>query len=153
MKASTILAVIFLGALLAAVILSLSLPFKARVGPLLVGIPGVILCLLLIFRESFAKKQESGEAQSSARVGGVVVRLKEFWSSYSEIALSLAGFLTAIFLVGLIPGICLSIFAYLKLTRHGWLMSVVQGIIAFVLLYGVFHLLMGVTFYKGVLFE
>ena len=152
MRASTILAVIFLCVLLAGVLLALPLSVKAKVGPLLVGIPGVILCLILIIKESLTQKQSTSAGQSSYGGVSIAIRLKEFWDSYSEIVLTVTGLLAAIYLTGLIPGICLTIVVYLKLTHHSWFMSVVQGIVAFALFYGVFYLVLGVTLYRGVLF-
>ncbi len=135
---------VFLGG---ALYLSFSFPKEAKVLPLFVLIPGVVLAGWNFFAElkhakSVPQEGEKEKADHDARRGHYQLLL-------AAVALPLLSWL-----FGVTVGIPLFIFVYLRwVSGEGWGSTIFSTVLSWAILYGGFEVLMRKTFEKGLLIE
>ena len=126
-------------------LLALGLPQKAAFMPLLVGIPGAILCLwqlvLDLRRPPVADKKADDETVGETR-------------SEIEIFLWLGAFSGMIIGFGFVIGGPFVVAAFLRLgNRESWQIALIAGAGTFAVVYGVFILLLELPLFQGLVLE
>ncbi len=140
----TITTLVMLAIFAGASVLALDLPAKARFFPLLIGIPGALLCawqLVLDLRRASdppeTAAQEAGAGRSEAEV---FVWLALFFGT-------LAGF-------GFILGAPLIVTAFVRFSsRESWQNALFAGAGTFAVMYGVFIWLLELSLFQGLVLE
>lgn len=136
---SLVMFLLFAGACL----IALDLPQKAAFMPLLVGIPGAILCLwqlILDLRRAPDAPPDRDEAEEGR--------------SETEVFLWLGGFAVAIIGFGFIVGGPLIVAAFVRLSSgESWKNAIVAGAGTFAVIYGVFILLLELPIFQGLVLE
>ena len=142
-KATTLfMLLLFVGACL----IALGLPGKAAFMPLLVGIPGGLLCLaqlVLDFRgeEADKERKDAGGDDDDGK-------------SETEMFVWLILFTAAIVGFGFIVGGPLIVTLFIRVSsRESWLRALFGGIGTFCVLYGVFGWLLELSLFKGFVLE
>ena len=133
-----------LGLFTSACILALSLPQKAAFMPLLIGIPGAILCLWQLVIDLRRGPEVVEEKEEVAEQG----------TSELVIFLWLAGFAVAIIGFGFIVGGPFIVFAFVKFSSdESWKNALAAGAGTFAVVYGVFILLLELPLFQGLVLE
>ena len=133
-----------LGLFTGACILALSLPQKAAFMPLLIGIPGALLCFWQLVIDLRREPEISEEKEEVAEEG----------TSELVIFLWLAGFAVAIIGFGFIVGGPLIVFAFVKFSSNeSWKNALAAGAGTFAVVYGVFILLLELPLFQGLVLE
>lgn len=126
-----------------ACILALGLPQKAAFMPLLIGIPGALLCLwqlIIDLRRPADAPPDRDEAENGR--------------SEAEVFLWLGAFAVAIIGFGFIVGGPLIVLAFVKLSSgETWKNAFVAGAGTFVVVYGVFILLLELPLFQGLILQ
>ncbi|MDU8941761.1 tripartite tricarboxylate transporter TctB family protein [Ovoidimarina sediminis] len=126
-----------------ACVLALGLPQKAAFMPLLVGIPGALLCLwqlvLDLRRPADAPPDKDEAAEGKSEI---------------EVFIWLGAFAIAIIGFGFIVGGPLIVLAFVKLSRdETWVNALIAGAGTFAVVYGVFILLLELPLFQGLVLE
>lgn len=151
MKASRIFTFIFLVFVLFIILYSLRYNEQARFGPLLVGILAAILIIIQLGREYFGKPM-SEKAKTSDGGNGPAAGFRKNYLSYIEIAACLIGLLVLVYVLGILIGFVLFIFAYLKLHREGWVLTIALAFGIPAMIYGIFDFALRMELYQGIIF-
>lgn len=126
-----------------ACVFALGLPQKAAFMPLLIGIPGSLLCLwqlILDLRRPADAPPERDEVAEGR--------------SETDVFLWLGAFAVAIIGFGFIVGGPLVVLAFVKLSSgENWKNALVAGAGTFVVIYGVFILLLELPMFQGLILE
>ena len=136
---------IMLGLFVGACLLALGLPNKAAFMPLLIGIPGAMLCTAQLVIDLRHKATEpAGEAADTENEG--LSELTSFvWLGL--FAGSLLGF-------GFIAGAPIIVAAYVKFaSRDTWGSALFAGAGTFVVMYGMFIWLLELSLFQGLILE
>jgi len=152
MKASRALTLIFFAFVLFTILYSLRYGDQARFGPLVIGIPAAVLIITQLARESFIKKSMPEEGKTSGGDKELAAGFKENYLSYIEIAACLIGLLALVYVFGILIGFAFFIFAYLKLHKEGWVLSISLALGIPALMYGIFDFALRMALYQGILF-
>lgn len=128
-----------------ACVLALGLPQKAAFMPLLIGIPGVILCLwqlvLDLRRPPDTRKAPDGEAEGEGR-------------TELEIFLWLAAFSVALIGFGFVLGGPLVVLAFVRFASgESWQNALLAGAGTFAVVFGVFIWLLELPLFQGLILE
>ncbi len=157
-----------LAVIIAFVVMSFSYSAKARLFPLIVGIPGVIIGFVLIASEKWSGLLKPFEVN----IGTDVKVLQESIDEEEKVELSspelaggkraeriltcagwMAGYAAIVLLVGFHPANFLLPFLYVKIhARAGWLKAILIGGITAGFMYLMFEFFMQVTLFQGVIF-
>ena len=146
MRAETLFALIFL--VLGATFSGLAFQYgaAARFGPLLIGTVVVILVLMQLLRENLAKSRLQHKTARpfavSVKAGLPILELGAWASSL----------LVLVYLFGIVIGLSLFLFAYLRRQGETWKLSILLAVGAVTFIYGVFGTLLHVYLYKGLIF-
>lgn len=147
---------IFLVLVFAAVIIvSLGYSYRARLTPLVIGIPGLLVTVITLFfelKKSIIKHDPSDEEQSAA----ALEKSKNKEKVRKEIiALSwLAGLFILIYVVGFIIAIPIYLFLYLKVKSDEKLVfSSLFSLITWGALYVFFVLILHIPLYPGIIID
>jgi hypothetical protein len=124
--------------------------FEARLFPVVIGIPAVVLLLVQIIRDVLHK--EHGEGRLSGE-GQEALSSSRTMSAYVWFGVWVVGFLLLIYVFGFLIAIPLFVFTYVKLHGRGWLYSLCVAVGMIMLIYGIFTLGMKMHFYPGLLFS
>lgn len=136
-----VMLVLFVGACL----LALGLPRQAAFMPLLVGVPGALLCLWQLILDLRAAPAAAGAAEEPKGEDG---------RSEREVFLWFAGFAVALFGFGFTVGGPLIVFAFVKLSSdETWGNALVAGAGTFAVIYGVFIWLLELPLFQGLILE
>jgi hypothetical protein len=132
--------VLFAGACL----LALGLPQKAAFMPLLIGVPGTILCLWQLILD--LRRAPEAEAPADEKVEGA--------QSEAAIFLWLAAFSVAIVGFGFVLGGPLVVFAFVKFASgESWKNAIIAGLGTFAVVWGVFIWLLELPLFQGLVLE
>lgn len=127
-----------------AILLSLSLPTKAAAMPLVVGIPGLLMCTAQLLIDNFRKGKTPPEEDGpdSIEDDGSIGELAMFvWVGLFAAALLGFGFLIGgPLIVTAFVGV-----NYRENARH----AIIAGLGTFAVLYGVFQVLLGLQLFEG----
>ena len=125
-------------------------PPQARFMPLVVGLPGIALCLVQVVLEIAASRREAGELSHVAADGpGADARRRELvlWGSF-------LGLIASLILFGFYVTIPLFLVAFLRgYAKESWRFSLMLSAVGSALLALVFHVGLGVVLHKGFLLE
>jgi hypothetical protein len=122
-------------------------PPQARFMPLVVGLPGIALCLVQVVLEIAARRRAAPGA--SADGPGAEARRREFvlWGSF-------LGLVASLILFGFYVTIPLFLVAFLRgFAKESWRFSLALGAGGSMLLALVFHVGLGVVLHQGFLLE
>lgn len=127
------------------VYLALDLPQKAAFMPLLIGIPGAILCLVQLVADlrtpRAAPNPDAGDDKDEGR-------------SEAEIFIWLGAFAAAIVGFGFVVGGPLIVTAFVRFSsRESWLNAIFAGAGTFAVLYGVFIWMLELSLFEGLILE
>ena len=151
MRAKHILTWVFLAFCIFIVSMSFLYSGKARVGPLLVGIPLLVLLVAQIVIENRKKEALYQSGQGTSADEGAPLVTRQAHRFYLEIAGTLIGLIAAIYLFGILIGYALFLFIYLKLYGEKWLFSVVLTAVFSAVIYGLFVIGLRMVLYRGFL--
>jgi hypothetical protein len=131
---------------------ALDWPWKAKLFPLVIGIPLFCLAAAEALWCAFGARAERGAAadfqMSSDQPRDVVIRRTAIAVGW------IIGFFALIALLGFVIAVPVLIFAYLKVQgRESWLFSIVFTAVVWACFYGLFDLLLHLPFPPGWLFE
>ena len=131
---------------------ALDWPWKAKLFPLVIGIPLFCLAAAEALWCALGARGERGAAadfqMSSDQPREVVIRRTAIAVGW------IAGFFALIALLGFPIAVAVLVFAYLKVQgREGWLFSLVFTAVVWACFYGLFDLLLHLPFPPGWLFE
>lgn len=119
-------------------------PAKARFLPLLVGIPGTVMCLAQLLVDIRRTLQERAVA-GAARTGDAVE-----WRREAKMLLWLGIFFAGIVAFGFLYAAPVIVAAYLKLAeKESWVTSLAAGLGAWLILYVVFVRLLELYVFEG----
>jgi|SRR6185312_10402171 hypothetical protein len=140
LNARTILAGLMLAIFAAMTATALSYPAKAAFVPLVLGVPGTVLCLIQLVTE--LRANQAGKIDSKPR------DVKREWVMFGWIV----GFVVAVTVLGFIVAAPLVLYCYLRFNAKEphW----VAGLVAaggLALIYGVFEYTLQVTLWEGLL--
>lgn len=127
-------------------LIAVNYPPKARFMPLLVGIPGTIMCLAQLFIDIRQRLRESGNG-ASLDAEAIAERPREakmfFW---------LGLFTAGILAFGFLYGAPVLILAFLRFAeRESWTTSIVAAVAAFAVLYLVFVRMLELFLFEGLI--
>ena len=146
MKTSSIFVVIVLAILGIVIITSLAYPYDAKLFPLFIAIPTAVLAVVQIFRETMGRREPQTVPQEEK------VARKGFSRDYLAAAAWIAGLALIMCSIGLLAGLPLFTFLYLKLHRQSWLLSIVITLAVLAVIWGGFVVGFKMPLYKGLLF-
>ena len=142
-RASLILALGILALAAAAVFTATDWPLKARLFPLVIGIPLVALALAETLFAVFAKEPSAEPSLPE----GATRRTLVAWGW-------MLGFFAAIVLVGFQLAVPAFVFLYLVVQgRERWLFSIIFAVAVWAFFYGLFDALLHLPFPPGLIFE
>lgn len=137
---SLVMFLLFLGACL----MAMGLPTKAAFMPLLIGIPGTLMCaaqLMLDLRGEREPPKPVEKANADSR-------------SEVEVFVWLGLFAVVLLTLGFLIGAPLIVIAFVRFSsREPWTSALFAGIGTFVVLYGVFTLLLEQSLFEGLILE
>ncbi len=148
MKVSTLFTGSFLLFFLVLLVISLHYPAEVRLFPWLFIIPGIILGVLQILKETRAEE----EGQEELKFGAWLRLIKNPEQGYLAALLWIAGLLLSLYLVGFVLAIPIFTILYLRTHGESWLFSLTLTVLGWGILFAVFALGLKMTFYKGLLF-
>jgi hypothetical protein len=130
------------------IVIAIGYPARARFGPLAVGIPaGILLCMQILL--DIKRKNETRTAEQEA----IEYRGLGLGRSYIKIFAWIGGLLVIPYFFGILITFPLFTLAYIKLNGWRWSMAILMAAGVFVLLYGVFVLILQVYLYPGIFLE
>ena len=126
---------------------ALAWPLKAKLFPLVIGIPLFCLALAEILWVLLAKQTSDDSRLSADQPNDVALRRTLIAAGWA------IGFFVAIVLVGFQLAVPLLLFAYIRLQgKESWLFTIVFTAAVWAFFYGLFDLLLHLPFPAGVLF-
>ena len=117
--------------------------------PLIIG--GAVFVLAGIVLRSEIRASHRSSETASGREAAAEKGTAVSWGRYLVAGAWIVGFFLVIYLLGFMIAIPLFIFAYMKSHGTRWLTTVIFTILAPLLIYGVFELLLNVDLYRGIL--
>lgn len=133
-----------------ACLLALELPSKAAFMPLLIGIPGVILCLAQLVLDIVRQ----GKAAPPVEAAEATEQTGDPAKSELEMFLWLIEFTIALLMFGFVVGGPLSVLLFVRFSsKDSWLNAFFAGAGTLVVLHGVFIWLLELTLFRGFVIE
>ncbi len=138
--------------------LAVGFPTKAGFVPLLIGVPGALLCfaqLLLDLRHPQGEPERAGKQRTHTDIGGDDGPVGPD-GTRRELAMFawLAGFTLTLLGFGFLVGGPLIVFAYLRFgERESWFNAVFGGVGTFAVIWGMFIWLLELPIFEGLLIE
>lgn len=127
--------------------LALTYPPQARFLPLVIGVPGLVLCLTQFALDLFGRREPAAEREKH-RSGPDVIRREVMMFGW------LAGFFAVVLLFGFLIGTPILLFAYLRLgERESTVLSLIAAGAGLAVIYGVFVELLALSIFDGFLIE
>jgi len=162
-RGEAVFALVLLAVFLVIVLVGAGYNRKARMLPLVLGVPGVALAAAEVVRTAARRRLGSGEVRSGAGevVGGQAT--KEAGSPGSREAdgskkvLEMFGWVVLligmIWLFGFLITIPIYILVFMRARKEGWLLSLCFAVSSWALLYWVFVLGLKIVLYPGLIFK
>lgn len=133
-----------------ACLLALGLPAKAAFMPLLIGVPGVILCAAQLVLDIVRQRK----AEPTVEIAEDTEQTGDAAKSELEMFLWLIEFTVALLLFGFVVGGPLSVLLFVRLSsKDTWLNAVFAGAGTLIVLHGVFIWLLELTLFRGFVIE
>jgi hypothetical protein len=129
---------------------SLTFTPDARFGPMVIGIPLIVLLIIQVVVEKRSKKATSPE-EATANDDGPSEHSKISGRTVLEIAVALAGLVAVVYVFGMVLGFAIFIFVYLKLRGERWLTTIALAVAVPAFIYGLFQVTLKMNIYKGIL--
>jgi hypothetical protein len=138
-------------------LISMTYSLKARRMPLVVIIPGIVLCTVMAFRIATGKKDgpkqpksESAETENGESPGleGKEVQ-KRMWVMFGWMGL-LVGM---IWIVGFLVTIPVYTILFMRSLKESWRLSIIIGVVGFIVLYFLFVVGLEMELYPGLIYE
>ena len=153
-RGETALALFFLAFFLVMTIISLTYGPKTRRLPLIIGIPGLVLAVVEVFkgiRGPLSPSRPSGtEGQKGDAIGLSL-------SDEQKRVLGMIGWVFVlvgmIWVFGFLVTIPLYTLVFMKVRRESWLASLLFAVIGFAVLYLLFIVALNIELYPGLVFE
>ena len=123
-------------------VMALGYPDKARFLPLLVGVPGTLMCLAQLLFDVRSALQDRA-AEGSAEIAPEYPREVKmfFW---------LALFFIGVMCFGFLIGAPILVFAFLRFgEKEPWMTAILSGLGTWIILYGVFTRLLELFLFEG----
>ena len=134
-----------------AITMALDWPFKAKLFPLSVAIPLLLLASIHLLQLLFGKAETNDSAAVDIEFTRDVppeIERRRVIAAFSWIT----GFIGCVYLIGFPPTVPLFIFVYLKLESSvGWVYAVLSTALTWVIFYGLFERLVHLQFEQGAL--
>ena len=157
MKTETLFTILLALVMLTLVLIALfSYPLQAKLFPLVIGIPTLILAAIQVVRDTlprFQPRKDNAGKGNGERFSSWIRELKGKNLGYLLTFAWIAGLILAIFLIGFYGAIPMFLFLFFKLHGQRWLFSTIMTIVMSSVLYAVFVLGFKFTFYEGLLFS
>lgn len=134
-----------------AIVISAGLPTKAAAMPLVVSIPGLIMCCVQLFLDNGRKKTQTKDVTEEAKEA-----VEEEFGAISESAMLIWIILFAALLLGFgfVVGGPIIVTAFIGYNyRQNFRHAILGGIGTFVILYGVFKVLLGLQLFEGFIID
>ncbi|MFC1814366.1 tripartite tricarboxylate transporter TctB family protein [Thermodesulfobacteriota bacterium] len=150
-KKDIIFLMMLLLVLVAAFVVTISYPSRARFFPLIV----ISLCGVLVLAEllkTFAVSFTSGTAERDSQEDEAFKTNKQKQLRFVLTIAWIGGFALSLFLFGFVIGLPLFVLAYVKMHEAGWRWAIILPIIMFLIVYGGFELVLKRPLYEGLLF-
>ena len=141
---------VMLGLFLAGCLIALGLPAKAAFMPLLVGIPGALLCFAQLVIDLRQNKSDRAVASAKPKSDDKSVD----GSSEAQMFLWLALFTVVLIGFGFILGGPVIVALYIRYSsRDSWMNAIFAASCTFAVLYGVFIWLLELSLFQGLIVE
>lgn len=132
-----------------ACILSLGLPTKAAFMPLLIGVPGALLCAAQLVIDLRRAPDPNSPPKPEPTTDG-----EDTGRSELEVFIWLGLFFAALLGFGFVVGAPLIVFAYIRFSSHeSWLNAAVAGLGTLAVMYGIFIWLLELSLFPGLVLE
>ena len=123
---------------------TLSYPFKAKLFPLIVLVPVLILLIIQIIREVFTLREKGVTEEKKG---------EDFSTKHLTIWIWMAGAVLMLWVLGFMGTVILLPFVYLRFKKEGWLLSITFSIGCGIFFYGLFGYLLKMPLYPGTILE
>ena len=141
LNARIVLAGLMLAIFLAMVATALTYPANAAFVPLVIGVPGAVLCLIQLATELRNARTPAASAAPARDV-------RQEWTMIGW----LFGFVAGVVLLGFLLAAPLLLFAYLRIrAKAAYWLAILLALGGLGLIYGVFDYTLGVTLFEGLL--
>jgi hypothetical protein len=121
---------------------TLSYPFKAKLFPLIVLVPVLILLIIQIIREVFTLREKG---VTEEKKGG------DFSTKHLTIWIWMAGAVLMLWVLGFMGTVIFLPFLYLRFQKESWLFSITLSLGCGVFFYGLFDLGLKMPLYPGLI--
>ncbi len=151
LTASSYSLIVIMAAMLIVIISALGMPLVSKLLPLIFG--SVIFVLAAIKLGYDISAGDRTKATVTRDIGGQTEESKAPLRAYLLIGAWVAGFLMAIYLLGLGIACLLLVFSYMKTHGTSWLTTIISTIITAVIIYFGFQMALEIDLYPGLLFK
>ncbi len=156
-RGEAILACTFLGFFLFLVVIATGYNVKARRMPLVVGIPGVVLSMVEVARQTIGKRRSGGVKSAAIITGQERSQTEIARSDDRKKILSSIGWMflivALIWIFGFAIGLPLFSMIFMRAKKEGWVMSIAITVISVAVLYFLFIKALEMDLYRGLLFQ
>ncbi len=156
-RGEAILACTFLGIFLFLVVIATGYNPKARRMPLVVGIPGVVLSMVEVARQTIGKRRSGGVKAAAVTSGQEGSQTDLARSDERQKILRSIGWMVLIVILiwafGFIIGLPLFSMIFMKAKKEGWVMSIAVTAAGMGVLYFLFMKALEMDIYRGLLFQ
>jgi hypothetical protein len=150
-SSAALFTIVVAGTIALALFQSRNFGYRAGLFPWVIGIPTLVLALFQLAKDLFGREKPKGELaewEVAVQVAPEVARKRTI-----SILLWTVGFFLAIWLLGFIYSIPLTVLLYLRFAgREKWPMAIAVSFFTWLFVYGLFEKLLSVPFPDGWLF-
>jgi hypothetical protein len=150
LRGNVMTALIMFAIFLSMTLLAFSFPEKARLMPLMIGIPGTILGLVQLITDiRTAMAEASIEADTEA-----VQKMREGRTNEIQMIIWTLVFFIGILCFGFVYASPLLVFGFLYIAKRETLLTgIISGICTFIVIYGVFEIWFAIPLFDGLILE
>ncbi len=139
-QGSLIFAIALLLISILTLIVTFAYPFKAKLFPLIVLVPVLILLIIQIFREVFASKGKEAE-----------IKERHFTAKHINIFIWMLATMLMLLTLGFIGTVIFLPFLYLRFQKESWTLSISLALGCGIFFYGLFNLALKMPLYQGLI--
>jgi hypothetical protein len=156
-RGELILALFFLAFFITLMLISMTYSPKARRMPLVVILPGLTLAVVIVIKETIKKVPalkrgevtlgETGDGMSESPAAPA--ETKRMFIMFGWMAFLIG----MIWIVGFLITIPVYTILFMKSLKESWRLSIIFGVVGFILLYGIFVFGLNMELYPGLIFQ